>query len=281
MVWGVRLLSTRELSDALGVSESSLKRWVDSGKIAATRTEGGHRRIELAEALRFIRESRAAVARPELLDLPEITVARERNHERLYDYLLEGDARGARGWLAARYLEGASIASLADGPIREAMHALGELWRHDESGVFLEHRATDACLQALAQLRSLQPAAEDRAPCALGGAPASDPYLIPSQLAAMVVIEAGLRAVNLGPDVPPAALVRAATQLHPKLVWISATTALPSARAAALARALETLPKAITVVVGGQQAANLQLPPRVHRGSTLQELAAVASSLRR
>ncbi|HSN25440.1 MAG TPA: cobalamin-dependent protein, partial [Kofleriaceae bacterium] len=120
----------------------------------------------------------------------------------------------------------------------------------------------------------------ERAPCALGGAPATDPYLIPSQLAAMVVIEAGLRAVNLGPDVPPAALVRAATQLHPRLVWVSATTALPPARAGALARALETLPKGITVVVGGQHAANLQLPPRVLRGSTLQELATIASSLK-
>ena len=30
----MRLLSTRELADALGVSESSLKRWVDAGRIA-------------------------------------------------------------------------------------------------------------------------------------------------------------------------------------------------------------------------------------------------------
>jgi len=40
----MRQLSPRELAEALGVSESSLKRWVDAGKIAASRTEGGHRR---------------------------------------------------------------------------------------------------------------------------------------------------------------------------------------------------------------------------------------------
>ena len=67
----MRLLSTRELADALGVSESSLKRWVDSGRISALRTEGGHRRIPLAEAMRFIRDTAAPIARPELLDLPE------------------------------------------------------------------------------------------------------------------------------------------------------------------------------------------------------------------
>jgi len=61
----VRLLSPRELADALGVSESSLKRWVDAGKITAARTEGGHRRIALQEAVRFIRETGAPLARPE------------------------------------------------------------------------------------------------------------------------------------------------------------------------------------------------------------------------
>src|SRR5690242_3719305 len=63
----MRHLSPRDLADALGVSESSLKRWVDAGKLAAFRTEGGHRRIAVSEALRFIRETGAPVARPELL----------------------------------------------------------------------------------------------------------------------------------------------------------------------------------------------------------------------
>ncbi|MBV8759879.1 MAG: cobalamin-dependent protein [Deltaproteobacteria bacterium] len=277
----MRLLSTRDLSEALGVSESSLKRWVDSGRIAGSRTEGGHRRIALGDALQFIRESGAKVVRPELLDLPEIAVARERGRERLLDHLMEGDARGARGWLAARYLGGESIAALADGPIRDAMHAVGELWRHDESGVFVEHRATDTCLQALAELRSLQPVVAARAPVAIGGAPAGDPYLIASQLAAMVAGEVGMRAVNLGPDMPPSALVRAAAQLHPRLVWISVTSSMAPARAAALVRALESLPRGIAIVVGGQQAAGLQLPARVRRGTVMEDLAAVARAIRR
>src|SRR5690606_477749 len=136
----------RELAEAIGVSESSLKRWIDSGKIRATRTEGGHRRIDMAEAVRFVRESGTPLARPELLDMPEIAVASRRalaGGDRLLDYLVEGDVVGARGWLLARYLAGSTIAQLCDGPIREAMHALGELWEHDEGGIFIEHRGTD------------------------------------------------------------------------------------------------------------------------------------------
>ena len=208
----MRLLSTRELADALGVSESSLKRWVDSGKISASRTEGGHRRIQLSEAMRFIREMRAPLARPELLDLPEVALARARGEDRLAGSLRDGDSVGARGWLMARYVEGAKIAELADGPIRDAMAGLGELWHHDEDGVFVEHRGTDVCLQAVAQLRNMIAAVPATAPIALGGSPADDPYLLSTQLAAMVVTEAGMRAVNLGPDTPVSAFARAGSR---------------------------------------------------------------------
>lgn len=270
----MRLLSTRELSDALGVSESSLKRWVDAGRIAASRTEGGHRRIELSEALRFIRDARAPVVRPDLLGLPAATGP----HDRLIDHLLAGDVAGARAWLAARYLEGDTVAGLADGPIRDAMHALGELWRHDDAGVFLEHRATDACLQAIAQLRAMLPAPRPRAPCAVGGTPAGDPYLVASQLSAMVAAEGGMRAVNLGPDVPTPALARAVAELRPKLVWISVSVPIAPARAGALARALEAMPRPITVVVGGRESAGLKLPERVVRGSAMADLAVAVRS---
>lgn len=271
----MRLLSTRELSEALGVSESSLKRWIDGGKIAASRTGGGHRRVSLAEALRFIRDSKTPVLRPDLLDVPQAVTARER----LVDHLRDGDTSGACGWLAARYLEGATIAALADGPIRDAMHALGELWRHDDSGVFVEHRATDACLQAIAQLRGMMPAASPSAPCAVGGAPAGDPYLIASQLAAMVAAEGGMRAVNLGPDVPAAALERAVTDLRPRLVWISVSAPLAPARVGALCRALEALPRSIAIVVGGREASSLRLPGRAHRSSAMADLVAVVHSV--
>jgi len=276
----MRLLSTRELADALGVSESSLKRWVDSGKIAASRTEGGHRRIPLSEAMRFIRDTRAPLARPELLDLPEVAIARTRGEDRLASYLRDGDSLGARGWLVARYLEGATIAELADGPIRDAMEGLGELWHHDEGGIFVEHRGTEVCMQAVAQLRGMSPTVPATAPVALGGGPAGDPYILATQLAAMVATEVGMRAVNLGPDTPVAAFAHAVAEHQPKLVWISISTALASARARSMSRWLDTLPTTTTIMIGGQQSRTLsKLPPRAVRATSMAELAVVASSI--
>lgn len=278
----MRLLSPREVARALGVSESSLKRWVDAGKIVATRTEGGHRKIALSEAVRYVREHGAPVAHPELLDMPEVAVATDREargNDRLLDHLEAGDAFAARGWLMARYLRGASIAELCDGPIREAMHALGELWLHSEAGIFIEHRGTDVCLQALAHLRAtFEP--KRGAPIALGGTPEDDPYLLPSFMAAMVTSAAGMRSVNLGPDTPVSAFEAAVARHHPRLVWVSASAPVPPARARALAHWIASLPSTITAIVGGRESRPIaDAHPRVTRFETMAELSVVASGL--
>lgn len=267
----MRLLSPKDLAEALGVSESSMKRWVDAGRLAAMRTEGGHRRIPLTEAVRFIRETGAEVAHPEVLGMPEIARA---GNERLLHHLQRGDVLGARGWLLAKYLGGASVEELCDGPVREAMHALGELWRHDESGIFIEHRATDICLQALAQLRNTFNPPPD-APIGLGATPEDDPYLIPPFMAAMVVASCGLRAVNLGPDTPVSAMAAAAREHNPRLVWVSASAPVPPARSKEIADWLKSLPSPTTVVVGGRHSHPIAAHG-VPRVESMSELAALA-----
>jgi excisionase family DNA binding protein len=273
----MRHLSPRDLADALGVSESSLKRWVDAGKIAAFRTEGGHRRILVAEAVRFIRDSGTPVARPELLGLPEIaTPQRAATSTELLPFLLEGDITGARAFLLTRYLAGTSIAELADGPIRAAMHALGELWRHEESGIFVEHRGTDTCLQAISYLRHMIDAPAN-APLAIGACPEDDPYMIAPVLAAMVTTVAGFRTVNLGPDTPLAALQAAVAHHRPRLVWISASTPINPSRARSIARWLATLDT--LTIVGGRHGSILADAPNVRYLDTMTDLAAAAARI--
>lgn len=257
-------MSPKELAEAIGVSESSLRRWVDSGAIATTRTVGGHRRISLPEAVRFIRESGMAVVRPELLGLeePARAAAPADTAERLFDAMKAGDGEGARRQLMSLYLQGKSIAEICDGPIRLAMEKIGELWQHGTDGILIEHYAVDICLQILGQFRQMvgQPAAD--APLAMGGAPEGDPYLLPSTMAAVVLGEAGYRPMNYGPNLPVELLARSAARRQPKLVWLSMSVSGENSKLGKSVDALSrTLAKGGTrLVVGGRHARDLRVP---------------------
>ena len=88
-------LTPRQLAQAFGVSEASIKRWCDRGVIRAERTEGGHRRIERSEAVAYARRSGRQMVHPEILGLPPIAGPTElslrRSVAELTDALATGD----------------------------------------------------------------------------------------------------------------------------------------------------------------------------------------------
>lgn len=48
------ILTTRQAADLIGVNLRSIQLWVESGKLAACKTPGGHRRIQRADVLRLL-----------------------------------------------------------------------------------------------------------------------------------------------------------------------------------------------------------------------------------
>jgi methanogenic corrinoid protein MtbC1 len=244
---------------------------------------GGHRRIPLAEAVRFVRDTRAAVVRPAMLGLAESTAALGADTEQLADCLAAGAAAEVRGILHGLYLRGRSVASIVDGPIRTAMARIGERWRQEPDGILVEHRATDLCIQWLTQLRALL-VVEDDAPVAIGGTPPGDPYVLPSLAVATALEAEGVRAVNLGPDTPIDTVVLASRREEAAIVWLSAST---DAARDALAAGLGTLVDATRdlgarLVVGGRALAArpLDTPADVQVAGTVAEAAAFARGLR-
>lgn len=279
------LLTPKELADAIGASESSLRRWVDSGRVRMSRTAGGHRRIPVAEAVRFIRESGATVVRPELLGLAHLRDAGTdgAGDDALFEALHAGDRGSVAGLIASRYLKGQSLPALFDGPVRGAMQRVGELWRHDARGILIEHRATDACIAAFARLRDLIPAADAGAPVAIGGAPEGDPYVLPSLMAGLVLADAGFADVNFGANTPVDLLGAEAVERGARVVWLSVSAA--PADAERLRGQVGRLAAAVSadVVVGGLHAG--ECVPRgaanVHHVGSMGELAAFARGVLR
>ncbi len=240
------------------MGRSTVQRWVDRGVIRADRTVGGHRRIPLAEAIRFVRSSDLTIRDLGVLGLTEAEAPPTGDAalalDALTGLLMEGQEDVFTQRLVRLYLQGRSTAELFDGLIAPAMWRIGDLWPDNPRAVLIEHRATAICVAAIHQLRRLLPTPDPDAPCAVGSAVPGDPFILPSLMARTTLTELGWRATDLGPDTPCDTLALAAEEREARLVWLSVSRRDPDEDFAhnvhALAGRVERL--GAKLVIGGQ-----------------------------
>ncbi len=220
-------LSPKDLAGAIGVSESSLKRWVDQGRLHATRTAGGHRRIDLQEAVRFIRTNGSTIVCPQLLGAPELTdrvmrsVHEGRGEIELFRGLVDGADELVRGLVLAHYLALRSLASVCDGPIAFAVRRVSALAARGGLDPGRQAAALAACAEAVRGIRRFLPAPRESAPAALlivGGAPASQ--LAAAKVSACLA-ELGIREASLAAAGVSAERIAAeARVMHARMIWL-------------------------------------------------------------
>lgn len=221
-----RKLSPAELAPIVGVSESTLKRWVDAGLLRAEKTAGGHRKIAIPDLLAFLRSQGRPAPSLEALGLVagQAATPAAATPEALADLLLLDEIGVARVLLLNQFRSGRPLDDMLDRLVAPAMIRIGALWAAGTIDVYQEHLATQRAWRLLMELRGLLPAPREDAPLAIGGAPEGDPYLLPSLMAELTLAELGWRTFNLGPTLPLGAL-RAAVRRHvPGLVWLSVTS---------------------------------------------------------
>lgn len=282
-------LSPKRMAAIVGASESSLKRWIDSGRLTASKTSGGHRRIDLTDAVEFIRENRLTVVRPDLLGLSleadvRGRVSEEAQRDLLEKYLLEGKQAEAESLIVAGYLEGASVAEICDRLIQPALAHIGAIWAHDSYGIVLEHRATEICIRAVNLLRSYLPPVSG-SPQAVGCAPSGDMYVLPSLCAAAVLEAEGIPVANLGSNLPFGAFLQAIDRLAPRFVWLSISH-LENADAfqAEFEVFCRTLTqRSIPLILGGSDSGRVLIPEgaQVLRGRAMVDIADILSKFPR
>lgn len=218
-------LSPKQVARAIGVSEASLKRWCDKGKIPTVRTAGGHRRLPLAAVLDFIRSTGHPLVRPEILGLPSNTgrgssvLVRARTLVR--DALERGDDETLRRSGFDLYLAGHSVLTLCDCVLAPAFHELGERWQHRVIEIYQERRACEIVLRFLHELRALIPAPAANAPKAVVSACEGDPYSLPATMVDLVLYESGWRSAFYGSDNPFPTLQAALRDARPRLFCLS------------------------------------------------------------
>jgi excisionase family DNA binding protein len=251
-------LTSRQVAQALGVSESSVKRWCDRGLLNAYRTGGGHRRVPFGGVVQFIRATGHPLAEPELLGMPPQTGERRgaaaQAMETVVDLLAEDDAEGFRRFCFDLYLNGIELVRIFDEVLAPAFERLGDRWRQGSLQIHEERRACEVAMQVLNEFRRMLPHPAPDAPWSMGGTLAGDPYMLSTTMAELTMRESGWRATHCGYGLPAGSLARALTDRRPRLFWLSVSS-IPSAESfmkeyGSLYHTALTL--GITVAVGGR-----------------------------
>jgi len=250
-------LTTKEVARLLRVSEATVKRWADVGRLRSEKTVGGHRRFGIQAIAHLRREQGIGPGGQP----PARKGAKKKGVARLLltagalrDLLLRGDEGEAAAVLVDAYLHNHALATLFDTTITEAMHEVGELWFKGTITVADEHLATRMLLSALQKLRAIVLPAEPTGLTAICCGIEGDLHELPIHLAEIILESEGWDARNLGPNLPLFALREMVAQQRPQLVCISARSIADLDRATTEYAQLRKITGrlAASVVIGGE-----------------------------
>lgn len=262
------LWSTRRVASRLRVSEATIKRWTDEGLIACFRTPGGHRKFRPADVQSFasshdfVPEVIEAVAPGRRGSALELVLHADTG--RLFDF--------ARRWLDA----GRPLEALFDEELEPALREVGERWACGTLSVADEHVATATVVQVLARLAPLVAGPPTRG-LAISACAPGERHDVASRMTALLLMSRRYRVLEPGADTPAASLLQLVQEHHPKLVVLSASTAITDRET--LERDLRALARsagkigARVVVGGGGIPAAAPLPAGVVRYGNMRAFA--------
>ena len=175
-----KFYSPKKVANAIGVSESSLKRWCDAGFIKAVKTAGGHRRVLRSEVVAFVKRKNYALRDPIAIGLPDIRDVNfagiDQARANFLSALLAADKLKSQKILCSLFIRGHVIAEIFDRVVAPVFVEIGEMWESGRLDVYQERLASQICYQALLQLRSIIPEVEQTAPIAIGASFENNQY---------------------------------------------------------------------------------------------------------
>lgn len=295
-------LTTSEAADLLDVHPSTVKRWTDGGELPSRKTDGGHRRIYLRDAVEFAEErgQHTFLAPFAPFESHVWLAVREAMASDDFDRIVSV----AMGWLVRGYPRRITalvhelgsrsdlpFARVCDRGIRAFMESVGLAWKEGRLRIGEEHIASQAVLEALVRNSSegieARPQRDVERPVAVVGSMEGDRHSLGAMCARILLERAGWNVQYPGADTPPedfAALQRARGA---DLVCVSFS---PRSTVGDLKRCLDVLreyyrPQApFDLVLGGAAAGELELDPGlpfrgVHRVPSAEEFADWLQSL--
>lgn len=219
------IYSPRQAAEFLGVSESSLKRWCDDGRIKTRKTPGGHRKIDGRDLLEFARANNYSVALRVTEDERDLSQGETDKPllsaaSRLTEALLKGDEQSARDIVFELVKQDIAISQIFDEVIAAALVEIGVQWECASAEEYQERLSCEICRRILFEMRQAIASHPD-GPVAIGATLAGDIYQIPTTMVELVLRANGFHATSLGSSIPAKSLVQAIETSKPKVAWLS------------------------------------------------------------
>lgn len=247
-------LTTSETADLLDVHPSTVKRWCNDGDLVSDKTQGGHRRIHLEEAVAFARERGiATVLSPFHPYEPHVwtalkAVREEGAYQRLHTlamgWIIRGNVRRVIHLFDALAREpSVPFCSFCDEGVRGLMRLVGEAWSQGRLRVGEEHLVSQAMTEVLLKVRVDRDDARfvagvDERPVAVVGTLEGNHHHLGSMCVRVLLERMGWNVFYMGPDVPIEDFGVMQQGRGASLVCISLT---PPAAAGDVARAVRVL----------------------------------------
>ncbi len=256
-------ITTRDVAQMLGVTETTVKRWSDDGLLRCVRTPGGHRKFLLRDVAGF---ANAHGLTPDGLQPPPMTKAQFEElalgvslheHKRiatvLLDELLQADRNGVYELLTYLVTNGLTLAVIADEVIRPAFRRIGELWEQGKLGVNQEHIATYTMQEALSRLVPTLHHKPPKKLAAVSACLSEELHELGLRCLSYCLELEGWQTQYLGMNTPLESVLQQINNFKPQLVAVSITTPRPQGY---LTRQLNTIAQAArshraTFILGG------------------------------
>ena len=231
----MRTFSTRELAQMWNVSESTIKRWADTGELCCYRTPGGHRKFHLEDICNF--QSKRGFEATGLLTTekwedPEIEDSLNRKNfekvRQMIHYLgVQNQRHRIKNLLERLYIRGIGIVELYDQIVMPVIKKCEDPTINGNSNLGQERLLHQNIEEAMSLLFPQLVRRRHNGKTSLCASPDSS-CRIPTNAISRILEVEGWDSLNLGGDVPFAMMAEMVEQEPVNLVCVTGAKSKPS-----------------------------------------------------
>lgn len=218
------IYSSKQVAEIIGVNESTVKRWADSGALKCFKTPGGHRKFRKSDVRDFTSQFSFSVPgkilrtfsrefKPDYLNLKNTLLKK----------LMHGSDNDVHDYLNAQIDSGLTLLELYDKVASPAMADIGDQWASNKIGIETEHIASAKLTKAVIRLNTRYARDEKIGLHAVCASLEEEHHELPLLLVSGILQNHGWNVIYNGINMPYKSIINSVNNSKPDLVCLSAT----------------------------------------------------------